>query len=325
MPRPAELHRHGRQLSVRRVGGAARAVPARPARRFRSRHQVLQGAATEARHPGHRQQPQGHGRLPRGQPEAAEDRPDGPLLGALRRRRDAGRGDRARLRHLVRAGKILYAGLYDSRPGASRGRRRLRSCAARRRSPGSRSSTAWWSARRSRTAADGAGARPGIVAWSPLGGGMLTGKYRRGEAGRAQGLGGRVFQPENSAQRTAVLDTVIAVAEETGTTPAQVAIAWVAGQGRAADHRPAHDPAARRQSGRNQLKLTTEQIARLDEASAIPPVFPYTLIEQPGIPPARDRRQARSARSSPRAGRLKSSANDVVIAGRCARPPHAGP
>jgi aryl-alcohol dehydrogenase-like predicted oxidoreductase len=44
----------------------------------------------------------------------------------------------------------------------------------------------------------------GIVAWSPLGGGMLTGKYRQGEAGRAQGLGGKVFQAENSAQRSAV-------------------------------------------------------------------------------------------------------------------------
>jgi aryl-alcohol dehydrogenase-like predicted oxidoreductase len=33
----------------------------------------------------------------------------------------------------------------------------------------------------------------GIVTWSPLGGGMLTGKYRRGEKGRAEGFGGRVF------------------------------------------------------------------------------------------------------------------------------------
>ena len=31
----------------------------------------------------------------------------------------------------------------------------------------------------------------GVVTWSPLGGGMLTGKYRRGETGRAEGLGPR--------------------------------------------------------------------------------------------------------------------------------------
>ncbi len=53
----------------------------------------------------------------------------------------------------------------------------------------------------------------GMVAWSPLGGGMLTGKYRQGEKGRAEGFGGRVFQAENSAQRTAILDTLIAVAK----------------------------------------------------------------------------------------------------------------
>lgn len=71
----------------------------------------------------------------------------------------------------------------------------------------------------------------GIVTWSPLGGGMLTGKYRKGEKGRAEGFGGRVFQPENSAQRTAVLDTVIAIAEELGVTPGQVAIAWAGTHG----------------------------------------------------------------------------------------------
>ena len=103
----------------------------------------------------------------------------------------------------------------------------------------------------------------GIVAWSPLGGGMLTGKYRRGEAGRAEGLGGRVFQPENSPQRTAILDTVIAVAEETGATPGQVAIAWVASKGPLPDHRPAHARAARRQSGRN----AAEARGRADRAS----------------------------------------------------------
>ena len=146
-----QLHRHGRHLSVRRVRGAARAVPARPARRLRSRHQVHPGRDAGCRHPGHRQQPQGHGRLPRGQPEAAEDRPHRPLLGALRRRRDAGRGDRARLRRpRARPARSSMQGSPTSRPGASRGRRPSRSCAASRRSPGSRSSTAWSSARRSR-------------------------------------------------------------------------------------------------------------------------------------------------------------------------------
>ena len=56
------------------------------------------GVERQGRHRRHRQQPQGDDGLGRGQPEAAQDRPSRPLLGAHGRRADAGRGDRARLR-----------------------------------------------------------------------------------------------------------------------------------------------------------------------------------------------------------------------------------
>jgi aryl-alcohol dehydrogenase-like predicted oxidoreductase len=126
---------------------------------------------------------------------------------------------------LVRAGKILYAGLSDF-PA--------------------------WRVARATTIAELRGAAPiaglqvehslverttelellpagqalglGIVAWSTLGGGMLTGKCREGEKGRREGLGGRMFQAKNSPQRTAILDTLIAVAKDTGVSPAEIAI-----------------------------------------------------------------------------------------------------
>ena len=47
----------------------------------------------------------------------------------------------------------------------------------------------------------------GTVGWSPLGGGFLTGKYRRGEVGRATQLGVLIHQ-EDSAQKAAVLDAL---------------------------------------------------------------------------------------------------------------------
>lgn len=67
----------------------------------------------------------------------------------------------------------------------------------------------------------------GVVTWSPLGGGMLTGKYWHGEKERTEGFGGRVFQAENTQQRTGVLDTVlaIAIASELGVNASQVTIA----------------------------------------------------------------------------------------------------
>jgi aryl-alcohol dehydrogenase-like predicted oxidoreductase len=120
----------------------------------------------------------------------------------------------------------------------------------------------------------------GVVAWSPLGGGLLTGKYRRGETGRAEGLGGRVFQPEDSAQRTAVLDELLALAKDIGATASQVAIAWVAAKvpftiigprtvGQLADN-----------LGALKVALTSEQLARLDEVSAIPKTFPHSMMSK---------------------------------------------
>jgi len=121
----------------------------------------------------------------------------------------------------------------------------------------------------------------GVVAWSPLGGGMLTGKYRTGDTGRAQGLGGKVFQAENSPQRTAILDTVIAIATEHGVTPGQVAIAWVAARGPL----PIIGPRTVSQLVDNlaalDLVLSTDDLGRLDAVSALDPIFPHSLNNAP--------------------------------------------
>jgi aryl-alcohol dehydrogenase-like predicted oxidoreductase len=118
----------------------------------------------------------------------------------------------------------------------------------------------------------------GVVAWSPLGGGLLTGKYRRGENGRAQGFGGRVFQAENSPQRAAILDTLLALAKDIGATPSQVAIAWVAAKGSLPIIGPRSVVQLEDNLAAVNLTLTAEQIARLDEVSAVPEIFPYSLL-----------------------------------------------
>lgn len=114
----------------------------------------------------------------------------------------------------------------------------------------------------------------GIVTWSPLGGGMLTGKYRSGETGRAQGFGGRVFQPEDSAQRTDVLDTVLTVAGELGVSAGQVAIAWASTHGAVPIIGPRTPAQLADNLGALTLALSTEQISRLDAVSNIDPANP---------------------------------------------------
>src|SRR3954468_1954609 len=69
-----------------------------------------------------------------------------------------------------------------------------------------------------------------MTAWSPLGGGLLSGKYRRGEAGRLTAWG-NLIHAERGPRETAIVDAVEAVAGEAGATPAQVAVAWVRAKG----------------------------------------------------------------------------------------------
>lgn len=66
----------------------------------------------------------------------------------------------------------------------------------------------------------------GACLYAPLAGGLLTGKYRHGSTGRLEAWG-RGVQTEDTDQRTAILDTVIAVAEEIGVPVSQVAVAWL--------------------------------------------------------------------------------------------------
>lgn len=65
----------------------------------------------------------------------------------------------------------------------------------------------------------------GILPWSPLAGGYLTGKYRRGEKGRIAGHIGE-FLPVNMEQGEKILDALDEIARAHNATPGQIALAW---------------------------------------------------------------------------------------------------
>lgn len=120
-----------------------------------------------------------------------------------------------------------------------------------------------------------------VVAYSPLGGGVLTGKYRKhnGENRRDEAWGGDGFPPENTARRSAVTDALIAVANEAAVMPGEIAIAWGAAKGSL----PIIGPRTLAQLDSNlaapKVVLAPDQIARLDEVSAIPRGYPYTVLD----------------------------------------------
>jgi len=120
----------------------------------------------------------------------------------------------------------------------------------------------------------------GLMVWSPLGWGRLTGKIRRGQPiadGRIKKGGAAGGPVVDEPYLYKVVDALDVVAAETGKTVAQVALNWLL-------QRPsvcnivigARDEAQLKQNlaavGWN---LTPEQVARLDTASARPLPYPY--------------------------------------------------
>jgi aryl-alcohol dehydrogenase-like predicted oxidoreductase len=120
----------------------------------------------------------------------------------------------------------------------------------------------------------------GAVVWSPLGWGRLTGKIRRGQPlpdksrlHKTADMGPPV--PDEYLYR--VIDAIDEIAQETGKTVPQIALNWLL-------QRPtvstvligARDEAQLRQNlGAVGWNLTAEQVAKLDAASAVRPVYPY--------------------------------------------------
>ena len=126
----------------------------------------------------------------------------------------------------------------------------------------------------------------GLLPWSPLGGGWLTGKYRQDERptgatrlGENPDQGMEAYGRRSDAQRTwDVVEAVRAVAEGRGCSMAQVALAWLV-------DRPAVTSVILGARTLEQLEdnlgaaglhLSDEETARLDEASDPAPAdYPY--------------------------------------------------
>lgn len=120
----------------------------------------------------------------------------------------------------------------------------------------------------------------GLMVWSPLGWGRLTGKIRPGQPlpeGRIKS-GGSAGGPEISDDKLyRVINALDAVANETGKTIPQVALNWLL-------QRPTvsnivigarNEQQLRQNLGAIGWNLTQEQVATLDEASNQKPVYPY--------------------------------------------------
>ncbi len=125
----------------------------------------------------------------------------------------------------------------------------------------------------------------GVLVWSPLAGGLLSGKYNRDGSGPAGSR--RVsfdFPPVDKERAFDILDVVRIVAGELNATVPQIALAWLL-------HQPAVTSVIigaksveqlQDNIGAVQIRLDADQLKRLDDASRLPAEYPQWMIARQG-------------------------------------------
>ncbi|WOB50511.1 aldo/keto reductase [Xanthomonas hydrangeae] len=130
----------------------------------------------------------------------------------------------------------------------------------------------------------------GVLPWSPLGGGILTGKYNRAAlsddnaAEVSTSRKGVIASTGHlNARSLDIADVVGTIADELGASRSQVALAWTL------RHPAVVSPVmgartlqqAEDNFGALEIVLSDEQLARLNQISALPPIFPQRFIGRP--------------------------------------------
>jgi aryl-alcohol dehydrogenase-like predicted oxidoreductase len=129
----------------------------------------------------------------------------------------------------------------------------------------------------------------GVIPWGPLGGGFLSGKYRKGEAppedSRIATAGDdweEAWHRRATDRNWAIVDVMGTISEETGKSYAQIALNWLLCK----DGVTSPIIGARTMDqlednlGATGWRLSHDQVARLDEVSRPPDIYPYGFIEK---------------------------------------------
>lgn len=123
----------------------------------------------------------------------------------------------------------------------------------------------------------------GLMVWSPLAGGLLSGKYDRD--GKGPGGARRVdfdFPPVNKARAFDVVDVMRDIAREKSVSVARIALAWLLHQpvvtsviiGAKTPEQLADNLAA------TEVRLTADDLARLNTVSELPEEYPGWMLER---------------------------------------------
>ncbi len=127
----------------------------------------------------------------------------------------------------------------------------------------------------------------GLMVWSPLAGGFLSGKYGRDQQGQAEEGSRRIafdFPPVNKEKAWDCIDAMRPMAEAKGVSVARVALAWLLHQPQVTSvivgaKRP--DQLADNLQAA-QVVLSTEELGQINAASGLAPEYPGWMLERQG-------------------------------------------
>jgi aryl-alcohol dehydrogenase-like predicted oxidoreductase len=123
----------------------------------------------------------------------------------------------------------------------------------------------------------------GVLAWAPLAGGALTGKYLQdGGEGRVGSAASGHYVKYRDERTARIARTVVEAARGIGCTPGQLAVAWIRGRpplcvpliGARTVNQLVHTPNA------TEVEIPPDVIARLDEVSAVRLGFPHDFLRE---------------------------------------------
>lgn len=123
----------------------------------------------------------------------------------------------------------------------------------------------------------------GILPWSPLAGGFLTGKFEQGkpaQAGTRLGEKAERFGRYDLPRNWTILDAVRAVATETGASPSAVSLAWLLAKPQVTSVIFGARTVAQLDENLAgaELELSAKHVEVLDKASAFDLGYPYAFI-----------------------------------------------
>jgi aryl-alcohol dehydrogenase-like predicted oxidoreductase len=126
----------------------------------------------------------------------------------------------------------------------------------------------------------------GLMVWSPLAGGLLSGKYQGGSAQAEAGSRRQSFDfpPVDRARADVVVDAMRPIASAHDVSVARIALAWLLHQPQVTSvivgaKRP--DQLADN-IGATQVQLTADELARLGDVSALPSEYPGWMFVRQG-------------------------------------------